>query len=314
MRVLILGWSDIAVRRVVPACRALGVAQIDVASCSRTVALPSGCHGTVFTDYATAITDSDAELVWVSTLNQRHAELAAAALDAGHHVVIDKPATLALADTQGLIERAARRGRLLAEATVYAFHPQMAAMRQVFVEAATAPTRITVQFGYPPLAPSNCRWRAAAGGGVLWDLGPYAVSCGRIVFGTAPERIEATCERAAGDEVETNFSLLAVYPGARTLVGHFSMRSEYTNRLEITAPRARLSLEPVFTTPPDHPARLTTSIGGRRGETLVPAADSFACFLDAIRTALARGDYTPFAAAMLADAKALDALRTASGC
>jgi NDP-hexose-3-ketoreductase len=270
MRVLILGWSDIAVRRVVPACRALGIEQVDIASCSRPVQLPGGCRGTLFTDYDAAITGSDADLVWVSTLNQRHAELASAALDAGHHVVIDKPATLALADTRDLIERAARRGRLIAEATVYAFHPRIAAIRQMFLDAATEPKQISVQFGYPPLAASNFRWRAAAGGGALWDLGPYAVSAGRLFFGTAPKRINAVSERVAGDEVETSFSLLAAYPGTRTLVGHFSMRCEYTNRLEITAPRASLRLEPVFTSAPDHPARLHTSIGGRRGETLVP--------------------------------------------
>jgi len=311
MKVLLLGWSEIGVRRVLPACLALGVECIDVASRSRPVRLPAGVRGVVFDAYETALAASKADLVWISTLNQLHAPLADAALKAGYHVIIDKPATLALADTQALVATAERRRRLIAEATVYAFHPQIEAIRRVFVEAGAPPTRITAQFGYPPLDPANFRWRAAAGGGVLWDLGPYAVSVGRIFFGTAAARLHACWGSVAGDEVPTSLSLLARYPGDRTLVGHFDMRAEYVNRLELTGPGAALSLERAFTTAPDRETCLATRIGGRPGERRVPAADAFAGFLGAVGRALADGDYAPFAAAMLADALALEQVRRA---
>jgi predicted dehydrogenase len=306
MKVLILGWSDIVVRRVLPACLGLGVERIDLASRSRPVRLPAGVPGVVFDDYAPALAASPADLVWVSTQNHLHAPLARAALEAGYHVVIDKPATLALADTEALVATAARRGRLLAEATVYAFHPQIEAIRGVFAALGEAPTRISAWFGYPPLDQDNFRWRAEPGGGVLWDLGPYAVSVGRLFFGAAPQGLHACAVRAPRDAVPTSLSLLACYPGGRTLVGHFSMRSEYVNRLELCAPTGSVCLERAFTTPPDQAPCLRTRSGGCPGEHRLPAADAFACFLAAVRSAVADGDHGAFAAAMLADARVLD--------
>jgi len=306
----VLGWSSIVRRRVLPALVDLGHLQVDVASRTGQVAFPDGVDGRAFRTYETALDVSEAELVYVSTRNHEHAALAAAALESGRHVVVDKPATLACLETRGLADLAAARGRLVAEATVYPWHPQVDEVTRILAASGPA-TRLVAAFSFPRLAEDNFRLRAG-GGGVLWDLGPYAVSMGRVFFGASPEEIVAVAETRHGDEVETAFTVFMRYPGDRVAIGHFGMTTAYINRLDVLGPRAAITLERAFTTPSDRPCRVTGVHDGTPVALETDPADAFARFLADVVDAAATGRHGPFAEAMLADAAVLDRLRAAA--
>ena len=306
MHVLLLGHSDIARRRVLPALAGLGIDRLDIASerPAAEITWPRGMTGQAFTRYENAITDSRADLVWISTVNSRHAALATLALNAGRHVVIDKPATTSLDDTKALIDIARRRRLVLAEATTYPFHPQIAAARRVFDDAGSSPTHIVAMFSFPELRPTNFRNDPDLGGGMLLDLGPYAMSLGRVFFDAAPS--EVVCRMLAGDR---GFSVLASYPGERTVTGHFGMTTGYVNRLTLLGPRITLAMERAFTTTADMTCRLQATIANAPVMIEVPPADSFACFIRNVLAAIERRDAEPFLGPMLADAQALAQLR-----
>lgn len=309
MRALILGYSDIVRRRVLPALVRCGIGKIDIASVSAQGALawPEGATGERFTDYGQSLEASDAELVWISTVNSRHAELAERALLAGRHVVIDKPAATTRAAVEHLVALSRRQARVLAEAHVFAFHPQVEAARQAFALTGSAPTQIVAAFSYPPLPPANFRHRTELGGGALLDLGPYAVALGRLFFeGAAAPRVAA--RGLSGDR---GFSLIATYETERSIVGHFGMTTGYVNRLMMLGPEVTLSMERAFTTPPDLENRLHVLRGGHAADVVVPRADSFARFIEAVLSAIRGGQGDAFTTAMLADAAALDLLRSA---
>jgi dTDP-3,4-didehydro-2,6-dideoxy-alpha-D-glucose 3-reductase len=304
MKALLLGYSSIARRRVLPALAAIGVRHIDVASRTRAgnLALPEGLSGHVFGEYADALRNSEAELVYVSTINSLHAELAAAALEGGRHVVIDKPAATNLEDVRLLVHLARERARLLAEATVYGYHPQIAAARGVFEEAGIRPTRLVAAFSFPPMPPENFRQSAELGGGAMLDLGPYAVSVGRLFFREPPLEIVARGSYSA-------FSLLATYSGDRSLAGHFGMTTGYINRLDALGPDTTVTIDRVFTTTSDMICNIGINRRNQHRTISVPPADSFAIFLSAVFQAINSGEMLPFAEVMLADAEALDRLR-----
>jgi NDP-hexose-3-ketoreductase len=304
MKALVLGYSSIARRRVLPALAAIGIRHVDVASRSGSgnVSLPEGLSGSVFNDYADALRQSEAELVYISTVNSLHAELATASLDGGRHVVIDKPAAVDLMDVTRLVELARQKGRLLAEATVYGYHPQFATARSVFEEANCQPTRLVAAFSFPPLPPENFRHRADLGGGALLDLGPYAVSVGRLFFNEPP--LEIICR-----DSYSAFSLLATFSEDRSLVGHFGMTTGYINRLEVLGPDATVTIDRAFTTTPEMACNLYVSLHNEHRSIKVPPADSFAIFLRAVIQAIESGDTQPFAEVMLADAETLNLLR-----
>ncbi|MGE3277005.1 MAG: Gfo/Idh/MocA family protein [Vicinamibacterales bacterium] len=311
-RVLLLGFSSLARRRILPALARLGATEADVASYTHTPEWPAGLSGRAFPDYRTALDASLSPIVYVSTRNHEHAAWARAALESGRHVIVDKPAALHERDVAGLVELAARRGRLIAEATTYAWHPQFAALARLAAEAAPV-TRLVATFSFPPLPDDDVRHVAAWGGGALWDLGPYAMTPGRILFGDAPLSMAAEAVTEAGAEVETAFSVLVRYPGDRLLVGHFGSTTAYVNRLEAIGPRMAVRVERAFTTTPDQPCRLTGEHLGRPLALEVPAADAFGEFLrDVIAAVDDRSRHGTFADWMVQDASALARLRVAA--
>src|SRR6185436_2475455 len=94
LKVLLIGWSDIGRRRIVPALARNGIAELDVASRRGAAAIPDGFHGRTFDDYQKAIDETDAGIIYVTTTNDSHAALTAAALARGKHVIVDKPMSM----------------------------------------------------------------------------------------------------------------------------------------------------------------------------------------------------------------------------
>ncbi|MFZ5638790.1 MAG: Gfo/Idh/MocA family protein [Pseudomonadota bacterium] len=312
MKVLLLGCSSIARRRVLPALAAMGHERVDIASVStQATSLAGSPPFRLFRDYATALKRSDADVVYVSLINSLHAKWAAEALRSGYHVVVDKPACLSYGEVASLAELAARERRCLAEALVYPHHPQMAVALRLFEEAGTAPTRIVGTFSFPPLPPGDYRHRRDAGGGALWDLGPYAVSAGRIVFGVPPQDLIGRIAERRGD-VDVAFAMLAGYTGGRDCIGLFGSSTGYVNRLEIMGPDLVVGIDRAFSPPKDIALELSVRRRDAQQRIHVPAADAFERFLGAYFDAVQNGRLDAFIAPMLADADALRTLRHSS--
>ena len=152
MDVLILGGSRIARRRVIPALQASEtVSTIHLASRTKASAVDfSEKRGHVCDDYARALAELPSHsLVYISLANSLHTEWARTCLLSGHHVIIDKPATLSAADAQSLGQLAAERDLLLAEAVVWHYHPQVVTALQKMNEAGGV-TAVAAVFSVPP--------------------------------------------------------------------------------------------------------------------------------------------------------------------
>jgi predicted dehydrogenase len=314
MKLLLIGYSKIAQRRVLPALVEAGITYVDVASRSRAAAaaLPENASGQVFDDYEAALAESAADLVYVSTVNSTHAECAERALQHGYHVIIDKPATTRPEDAYRLVELAQRQERCLAESTVYGYHPQIAAVKQAFAEVGSQPTRLTATFSFPPLPADNFRYKAACDGGALWDLGPYAITPGRIFFGEEPKEIACRIT-SKGDEVETSFSVLMTYSEGRSMVGHFGFNTGYRNRLDILGPRVTATIDRVFTAPANLANEVHVNQNNQPKTVTVPPADQFALFLRAVVSAIEANQHETLAEDLLSDAQVMWRLREAAG-
>jgi dTDP-3,4-didehydro-2,6-dideoxy-alpha-D-glucose 3-reductase len=316
MRVLILGLSNIAQRRVVPALKALGtVESIDVATRqARGATQPEWPHGDLYDDYGTALGASDAQVVYVSLVNSEHGQWAEKALRYGKHVVVDKPAFRSLEEAEHMAELADQEGVCLSEAVVVGYHPQLAFLREQFAAAGTAPTRVSATLSFPPMAPGNFRYRRALGGGALWDLGPYAACVGRLLFGAEPDEVHArVLTRGGPDNVDTAFTMMATYPEGRSVTGQFGFETVYANRVDAIGPEVGVTMERFFTSVPD--AGNEARISGNQGVTTVtgPAGDAFGAYFGHVLDCIAKRSWAGLAADLLADARTLDRLRRAAG-
>jgi dTDP-3,4-didehydro-2,6-dideoxy-alpha-D-glucose 3-reductase len=308
MKVLLLGYSSIGRRRVIPALRKLSAESMDVASLSRSPEPTDAFPIRLFRDYDQALEQTNAEVVYVSTVNSQHARWVRRALESGFHVIVDKPAFLTVAETEDLIALARRSQRCLAEATVYAFHPWIATARKVFEQAGTSPSHLLAAFSYPPVAADNYRNFREHGGGALWDLGPYAVTPGRLFFNSGPTEIVGR-RLSENAEVDTSFSMMALHAGGRSCTGSFGFTTGYINRLDIVGPKMVITVDRAFVPPPDAAMELIVRQPDKTHTVQVPSADSFAVFFEGLFEAISARNYDVYLTTMLADAQALERLR-----
>jgi predicted dehydrogenase len=303
MRVLLLGMSSIAERRVFPALAGLAtVSQIDIASRQGKTPASWSKEGKLYTDYQEAMTQSEALLVYISLPNSEHEPWIEQALSAGKHVVVDKPAVLSYASAVAWTREAKRRGLLLAEATVFSFHPHVARMREFFREYGPI-THVNAQFIIPPLPSGNFRNFRAMGGGCLNDMGPYAAAVARL-FGAKPALLHLSSAPPSDIvDADVGFTLAAQFEGGASYVGQFSFEGEYQNRLLVVGRHGSVSAEQVFSPPPNAPILWRTRRKNVPGEEVQPAADAFASFLHSVIESVLCGEVRKFDSDMLEDAR-----------
>jgi D-xylose 1-dehydrogenase (NADP+, D-xylono-1,5-lactone-forming) len=170
--------------------------------------------------YEALLSDPDVEAVYISLPNSMHVEWTVRALEAGKHVLCEKPMSRRAADVERAFDVAYREHRLLMEAFMYRHNPQTRRLSELVAEGAVGRVRIIrATFGYVADDPADVRLSAALEGGALMDVGCYCVSGSRLIAGEA-ERVAA--EQALGgqdDGVDVAFA--GVMRFANDVTAHF---------------------------------------------------------------------------------------------
>jgi predicted dehydrogenase len=312
MRLLIVGYSSIVERRVMPAAaKVAAIEEISIASKSRPRPERWPKQGLFFNDYEAALRGSNCDLAYLSLPNALHEHWVMVALAAGKHVVVDKPAIMTLAGSERVVAEARRVNRLVAEATVFGYHPRFETLASFVAE--TGPlTQAAAQLIIPPLPIGNFRNHAELGGGCLLDMGPYAAATMRILGG---EGISDVTALAGGRHPETGvdmgFSVLARLGNGGAFSGHFSFEGEYQNRLLVVGRSGSVLIERVFTPPADHQMEWRRRVRNVDDVVTFDPADTFARFLEAVTSAIAGGDHERFHRELLSDARCREMLAKA---
>ena len=157
--------------------------------------------GRVHSSYEDLLADPEIEAVYIPLPNSLHVPWSVRALEAGKHVLCEKPLTRRVADAEAAFDAADRADRLLMEAFMWRYHPQTEAL--VLHAREIAPLRIVrAAFGFTiGDDPANVRLQADLEGGALMDVGCYCVSALRLLAGE-PEQVAAVAvEGGAGVDV-----------------------------------------------------------------------------------------------------------------
>jgi len=139
--------------------------------------------------YEALLADPEIEAVYISLPNTLHCEWSIRALEAGKHVLCEKPLSRHTHEAEAAFDAAERAGRLLMEAFMYRHNPQTKRLKQLVDEGAIGELRLVRSvFSYSLYDQSNIRLRPEVEGGSLMDVGCYNVSGSRLVGGE-PERV-----------------------------------------------------------------------------------------------------------------------------
>jgi predicted dehydrogenase len=182
--------------------------------------------------YDALLTDPEVEAIYISLPNSMHCEWAIKALEAGKHVLCEKPLSRRASEVAAAFDAADRTGRLLSEAFMYRHSPQTKRAKQLVDEGAVGELRlIRSAFSYALYDEANIRLHAALDGGALMDVGCYAVSGSRL-FGGEPEKVygEAWLGPSGTDWV---FAGMLRFPG--NVLGLLDCGTAMTERDELEA-------------------------------------------------------------------------------
>jgi xylose dehydrogenase (NAD/NADP) len=265
----------------------------------------AGAHGIprAHGSYEALLADPEIDAVYVSLPNALHAEWAIRALEAGKHVLVEKPFTGRAADAEAAFDAAERAGRVLMEGMMWRFHPQAAALARLARESRPRVARAVFGFDLPDR--SDVRWSAELGGGALMDVGCYCLSALRLVCGE-PEQVRA---EAIGDGVDARIAAVLRFPGDVLATLECGMDLPLRMGLEVVGEAATLHVVPW-----PQPGDITIERPGRAPEIVAAEpADPFALELETFRAAVEDDAPLPFGRDdAVAQARAIEAVRASA--
>jgi predicted dehydrogenase len=299
----VLSTAAIGRQKVVPGirkaerCEVIAIASRD-AETARRAAMELGipnAHGS----YEELLADPDVDAVYVPLPNHLHAEWTIAAVEAGKHVLCEKPLALTAADAERMVEAADRAGVHLMEAFMYRLHPSWIAVRELVAAGRLGDiVAIHSSFAYFNDDPANIRNVAEYGGGALYDIGCYCVNLSRMLFDAEPRRVEASISRDpdTGTDVTTS-ALLEFETGVASFT--CSTRAEDDQQVHVHGTKGRISVAIPFNIPPDRPTEITVFAGGDppvapdREVLTFPTADPYTVEAERFAAAVLDGLPTP---------------------
>ena len=198
--------------------------------------------------YESLVADPTVDLIYVATPHPFHYPNAMLALEAGKHVLVEKPFTLNAAQARHLVTYAADNGLLALEAMWTRWLPHMARLREV-VAAGTIGELRSMSADHTQRLPDDPGHRLNAlelGGGALLDLGVYPVSFASQLFG-APASIQAVAtfkETGADAQVATMFR----YPGGQIATTYSASVTQGPNVAVVLGTEGRIEVDSVWYT------------------------------------------------------------------
>jgi len=257
VRVGVLGCADVAYRRMLPAMAAEPAIDL-VAVASRTpeksarFAAGFGCEPVV--GYEALLERTDLDAVYLPLPAALHQPWTIRALNAGLHVLVEKPFAVSLAEAEQAVALADARGVLMMESFMFLHHAQHAAVRKMVDEGAIGEVRVfTCDAGIPPRPADDIRYQSALGGGALLDVGVYPIRAARLLLGDELEVLGSCLRIDREREVDLGGSALLCTPGGAGARLSFGIEHAYRSTYALWGSEGRIEIHRAFTPPEQHP-------------------------------------------------------------
>lgn len=287
----ILSTAKIGTQKVIPAmqrselCEIVAISSRDATAAERTAKdlnIPRA-----YGSYEALLADPEIDAIYNPLPNHLHVPWSIRALEAGKHVLCEKPLGMSVADAEKLLVAAASHPKLkVMEAFMYRHHPQWQRAKQL-VDAGEIGALRSVQtsFSYHNIDGNNIRNSVAAGGGGLMDIGCYCISVARFIFGREPERVCGWVEHDLNFGTDRLASGLLDF-GTGTSMFTCSTQLVPYQRVNIFGTAGRIEIEIPFNAPPDRSCRIWHEHAGKIEELAFPECDQYALQGDAFSKAI----------------------------
>jgi predicted dehydrogenase len=251
----ILGAAKIALEKVIPAMagspdfQVYGIASRNMEkarAAAEKLNIPK-----VYGSYEELIADPEIHVIYNPLPNHLHAEYTLKCIEAGKHVLCEKPIALSSQDVKRLMAARDKHQVKVGEAFMVKSHPQWHKTRELVQQGALGKIKlIQGSFSYFNVTPGNIRNIAAYGGGAMWDIGCYPVTICRYVLGEEPIRIISLIETDPGFGTDKLTSVLMQFPSVQV---SFSVSTQLVpyQRMHFFGENQELEVQIPFNAPKD---------------------------------------------------------------
>ena len=249
-----------------------------------------------YASYEELLADPDIDAIYNPLPNHLHVPWSIKAIEAGKHVLCEKPIGLNTADVEKLIAVAQQHPQLkVMEAFMYRFHPQWQAAKNLVREGSIGQVRsIHSHFAYNNRELDNIRNHADWGGGALMDIGCYCISLSRFIYDEEPLRVLGQITPYAGYDVDCFTA---------------TTKSEGQQYVEIHGEHGSILIPLPFNPNGDTTTHIIVKHEGVREEIVQPPSDHYRNMADAFAQSIFAKESVPTPLSdALANMKIIDAI------
>ncbi len=211
--------------------------------------------------YEELLADPEIQVVYIPLPNHMHVEWSIKAMEAGKHVLCEKPLAMSREDIEKLRDVSGRTGMVIQEAFMVKHHPQWHTAREI-VEKGTLGELKAIQgiFAYHNMDEGNIRNIPEYGGGGIWDIGCYPVVTSRYIFGEEPVRVCAMVEYDPKMRIDRLASVMMEFPSGQA---SFLVSTQMVpiQRMNLLGTRGHIQIEIPFNAPADKKCHIFLSRG-----------------------------------------------------
>ena len=276
----ILSTAKIGVEKVIPAMQqsarteVVAIASRDADKAQQTAKQLgiARSHGS----YEDLLADEQVDAIYNPLPNHLHVSWTIKALEAGKHVLCEKPIGLTSDEGQTLVSACQTFPQLkVMEAFMYRHHPQWQLAKST-VDDGKLGDLMTIQsfFSYFNTDAQNIRNQADIGGGGLMDIGCYNISLSRYIFGEEPRRVVGVVEHDPKFRTDRLASAILEFSKGTATFSCSTQLSPY-QRVNLFGTQGRLEIDIPFNAPPDRPCRVWIQADGEIQEIELPTVDQY---------------------------------------
>lgn len=255
MKIGILGTSEIALRRFLPALSKskdftyAGVATRNINN-AKAKAFQDQFGGQVYDGYDALLKDDSIDAVYVPLPPALHFEWGKKVLESGKHLFMEKPFTLNSEETKELINLAKEKKLAIHENYMFVFHKQLKEIEDIVKSGTIGDVRLyRIAFGFPKRAEGDFRYIKELGGGSLLDAGGYTIKLASMLLGPTAKIKTSTLNYTKDYDVDLYGSATMVNDEGLTAQLAFGMDNSYKCELEIWGSLGVLKTNRILTAP-----------------------------------------------------------------
>lgn len=268
----ILSTAKIGINSVIPALQQGELSEVR-AICSRSRAKAEEAAAKLgiamaYDSYEALLADPELDAIYNPLPNNMHLEWNKKIMEAGKHVLCEKPLGLTVAEVEEMIAIRDRCGVKAGEAFMSKSHPQWSDIRgRIRAGEIGAPRLLQSAFVYHNVDPANIRNIAELGGGGMWDIGCYCITMSRFVFEKEPLRVVASMHMDPRFKTDRLASVIMEFEGGQA---HFGVGTQAAlfQRMQIVGDTGHMEVRIPFTPPIDQPTHMDQDEGNYLPEGL----------------------------------------------